>query len=252
MTQASTRPRFARTDTRSDAEQLLGTPDSSLRIAPARLRRHPVMVILSVVVIATCSAVFGEIYIHSSRLVSVIGIAQQVPQGQDLTVGDLRKVEIGDSAGIETVPTSDVNEVVGRPAAVTLLAGALLVPADVDAASTIPSSDAIVGVDVKPGMLPATGVQPGESISIVLTASEGSSIADQASSGQGQSDSGDAPQGSPTLLGTGTVVAVDNAPNDATQGDLVVSIELAAALAPVVADASATGQAALIENGTST
>ncbi len=252
MTQTATRSGFARTGIHSDAQHLSETSEGPLRISPSGVRRRPAMAVLSMVVIATCSVVFGVIYIHSSHLVSVIGVAEQVPQGQDLTVADLRTVEIGNSTGIETIPASEANEVVGKPVAVTLLAGTLLSPADVDAASTIPSGDAVVGVDVKPGMLPATGVQPGESVSIVLTAPAGSSISGESSSSQSQSDTEQAQQSSPTLIGAGIVVAVDDSPNDATQGDIVVSIELAATLAPVVADASATGQAALIEIGGST
>src|SRR5580698_8515460 len=114
MIQTATRSGNARPGIHSGTQHLSAPSEGPLRISPSSVRRRPAMAILSVVVVATCSAVFGVIYIHSSRLVSVIGVAQQVPQGQDLTVGDLRTVEIGDSTGIETVPASEANEVVGK------------------------------------------------------------------------------------------------------------------------------------------
>jgi hypothetical protein len=252
MTQSVAGSGFARIGVGPQSEDLLETPDGSLRISPTGARRRPAMAIVSVVIIATCSAVFGVINVRSSHLVSVIGVAQQVPQGQDLTAGNLRKVEIGALTGIATIPASEADTVVGKPAAVTLLAGTLLSPADVNPVSTVPAGQAIVGVDLKPGMVPATGVQPGESVSIVLTAPAGSSISGQSSGPQSQSDAGQASGSSPVLIGAGVVVAVNDSPDDATQGDVVASIQLAAVLAPIVADASATGQAALVEIGGST
>jgi hypothetical protein len=228
------------------------TATPPLRIAPAKPARRPAMTIVSVLLVAACSGVFGLIYVHASRLVAVLGIAQEVSQGQPLEPGDLHEVDVGLMSGVSTIPVADADQVMGKPAAVPLLAGTLLARADVEETSAIPSDSAIVGVDVKPGMFPASGVEPGESVLVVLTAPPGSSLSTQGTSGANGSESGQGQSvDSPSAIGTATVVSVNESPGDSSEGDIVVSLEIGSSIAPLVADASATGQAALIEVGPS-
>jgi hypothetical protein len=223
-------------------------PDStSLRFEPTRSKR-PGLVIGSAALVAACAAIFALVYTHSARQVSVIEITRPVMQGQLLTSADVGEVQVGDSGGIAVVPYSDVRRVVGAVAAVSLVSGALLAPGDVSMSWSLPAGDAVVGIDLKPGMLPASGVSPGETVTIVLTGPSGTPVPTQTSTGSGSSDGGgNATSISPSVIGTATVVAVDEPQVDSSDGDFVVSVELSSEVAPAVAVASAAGQAALIE-----
>jgi hypothetical protein len=208
------------------------------------------MAVMSVVVVATCAALFAVIYVHSSRLVAVIGVARQVPQGQTVLVGDLRQVDVSMAGGIEVIPVADASEVIGKSASVTLLAGTLLTPSDLGGAQALPPGQAIVGVDLKPGMMPA-GVEAGETVLVVLTTPAGTPISSEPSSSEPNSSrshqtSSDVQAGGPNVIATATVIGVDNSPNDSGSGDTVVSVDVPLAEAPVVADSSAAGQAALV------
>jgi hypothetical protein len=194
------------------------------------------------------------IYVHSSRLVAVIGVTHQVPQGQPLEVADLRQVDIAVTGGVDVVPVADASEVVGRQVSVTLLPGTLLSPSDVGGNPALAPGRAIVGVDLKPGMMPASGVTAGETVLVVLTTPAGTalSVGNDESGGSTESSvpSGSrSDQAQPGVIATATVMGVDNAPNDGGSGDAVVSLEVPLAEAPLIADTSAAGQAALVEVG---
>jgi hypothetical protein len=204
------------------------------------------MAALSIAVIATCSAVFTLIYLHSSRLVAVIGVTHEVPQGQTVEATDLRQVEISLGDGVQAIAVVDAAQVIGRPAAVTLLAGTLLSPSDIGGEHALPTGQAVVGVDLKPGMLPAAGVEPGERVLVVLTGPADSPVTTTpvkpAPTPSGESvNSG--------VIATATVVGIDQNPDGSGTGDVVVSVQVPSAVASLVADSSAAGQAALVQIG---
>jgi hypothetical protein len=205
------------------------------------------MAVASLVVVVTCAALFAVIYVHSSRLVAVIGVARQVPQGQIVEVTDLRQVDVSLAGGVDVVPVADASEVIGKQASVTLLAGTLLSPSDVGTTRKLPAGQAIVGVDLKPGMMPAGGVVAGETVLVVLTTPAGTALSGATSSAtSGSGGPRSASSGQKAVIATATVIGVDNSPNDGGSGDAVVSLDVPLAEAPLVADSSATGQAALV------
>ena len=236
----------ARSKTAPSVLQSIRRPQAEpIRIEPARLKR-PGLAIGSAALVAICMAVFALVYTQSVRRVSVIEVARPVMQGQLLTSSDLREAEVGAAGATAVVPFANLQQVLGRAATVSLVSGALLAPGDVGTTGTPGAGDAVVGIDLKPGMLPASGVEPGETVMIVLTGPSGSPISAQAGAGSGSSGTGDSVTSlSPSVIGMATVVAVDQSPT--SDGDTVVSVELSSGLAPAVADASAADQVALIE-----
>jgi len=218
--------------------------DPPLRLAPNGSGRRPAMAVMSIAVVATCSALFALIYVHSSRLVSVIAVTHQITQGELIEASDLRQVDVALAGGVTAVPVSDAAQVIGRPASVTLLVGALLSPADVGGAQELASGQSVVGVDLKPGMLPASGVQPGEPVLVVLTGPTGSPV----TSDGGTNQSGKSATGGQSVVAA-SVVGVNDAPDDSGAGDVVVSVEVPVTSASLIAGWSAAGQAALVQIG---
>jgi hypothetical protein len=204
------------------------------------------MAVVSIAVVASCSALFALLYAHSSRLVSDIAVTRQVTQGETIEGSDLRQVDVALSGGVSSVPVSEADQVIGRPAAVTLPPGTLLSPADVGGSSTLSSGQSVVGMDLKPGMLPASGVQPGESVLVVLTDPVGTSVTQTGSAQSAQSGKPGTPDQSAGVTAA-TVVGVDTSPGDSGAGDVVVSVQVPVASASIVAGWSAAGQVALVQ-----
>ena len=201
------------------------------------------MAVVSIAVVATCSALFALLYAHSSRLVSDIAVTRQVTQGETIEGSDLRQVDVALSGGVSAVPVSEADQVIGRPAAVTLPPGTLLSPADVGGSPALSSGQSVVGMDLKPGMLPASGVQPGESVLVVLTDPAGTPVTQTGSAQSGKAATPDPSAG----VTAATVVGVDTSPGDSGAGDVVVSVQVPVESAPLVAGWSAAGQVALVQ-----
>ncbi|MGH9918190.1 MAG: SAF domain-containing protein, partial [Nitrososphaerales archaeon] len=177
---------------------------------------------------------------------SVLEITQPIAQGQVISANDLDIAKISLSANVSVVPASEAGSVIGRRVSIPLVAGALLAPKDLTTNGSPPPGNAIVGVAVKTGQLPAAGVDPGEAVDIVMTGSPGSP---DTATGTG----GTPGQALSTPNGPGTILALDVLVTDvayasAASGSdtVVVSLLVPRALAPAVASASAAGQAALV------
>lgn len=232
--------------------------ESGLRIEAKGGGRRPRMAALSVAIIMTCTALFVVIYLHSTHLVAVIAVTQEISQGDLVQASDLRQVDLAPATGVRTVPVSAAQQVIGRPAAVTLLPGTLLSPEEIGGAQRISKHDAVVGVELKPGMLPASGLTDGEHVLVVLTGPVGAAVSsgsNQSSSGSAGSSDGSSESGSssasssPTVITTATVVGINENPDGSGSGDLAASVEVPASDAPLVADSSAAGQVALVQIG---
>ncbi len=203
------------------------------------------MAVASIAVVATCSALFALLYVRSSRLVADIAVTHQIAQGEIIEGSDLRQVDVALSGGMSAVPVSDAAQVIGRPAAVTLLAGTLLIPPDLGGPPALSSGQSIVGMDLKPGMLPAAGVEPGEGVLLVLTGPAGEPVTGNTST----QSSSSGPSGQSQDVIAATVAGVDTSPDDSGAGDVVVSVQVPIASASLVAGWSAAGQVALVQTG---
>ena len=223
--------------------------------------RRPLVVVASLVLMAISVAVFAGVYAHAGSRVSVLAVAHDVALGQIITSSDVVTTRVSVSSGLATIPAADLARVVGHQAGVALEKGTLLAFGEVGGVA-LPPDGAIVGVATKVGELPAEGVAPGESVEVVLIDPTG--IGSGATQGDGSDvDSGNgdatpgasvsgAPDGSPTDLGSVVVpvATVTGVADDASSdGTVIVSVLVSKDLAPVVAAASAEGDAAIVVVG---
>lgn len=226
---------------------------SNVRTLPARSRRRPALAAGSLALVALCVAVFTTLYLHAGRQVEVIALSGPVAQGATIDASDLTAVRVSLSPGIDPVPVASASEVVGKRAAVALVPGTLLTPADLTVSSGVPSGDALVGVDLRNGLMPAEGLVPGDTVDVVLTAPPGSPDSDTAAVTVPAHGRTSATAPAAVSFGIGSVLATDavvedvSVPSDGSSpGEVVVSLVLPVDIAPVVANASAAGQAALV------
>ena len=207
-----------------------------LRLAPQVRQRRPLLALSSALLVALCVAVFASVYLRAGHQVSVIAVARSVPEGQTLTGNDLTIVRMSIAPGVLAIPATAVDSVMGRRVAVPVESGTLLTPGDLAHGSYVPPGDAVVGVALKQGQLPATGVAPGQYVDVVMTGSPGSPFTVSPTGG-----------GPGTILAPGVLVSAVTQPSASSGSDIeVVSLVMSRALAPIIASASAANQAALV------
>ena len=142
-----------------------------MRVAVDAARR-PGVALAAVVVIGVCAALAGTLLVRADRRVPVLALAQPVAAGHQIGEGDLRVVRVG-ASGVPLVQAQDRHQVIGATASTDLLTGMLLTP-DMLTDPFIPGpGDAVVGVALKPGQLPAGGLQPSDLVQVVSTGSTG-------------------------------------------------------------------------------
>jgi hypothetical protein len=241
MSTTSTRTRLQAKPT-NDAPRFVGR----------RYRRRPVVAIASIALVAFCIAIFTSIYLHAGNRVAVLALAHDIPQGDAINRGDLAVVRISFSGSLAPISAQDFSQVVGRTSAVSLLRGTLLSRAELAANSGPPRGKAVVGVAVKAGQLPAGSVAVGDTVDVILTGSPGTltggisygSNATGSAATTGQLEIGGVLASNATVTG----VAV---PTMSSPDTIVVSVLIPTSVAPLVASASAAGQAALVLVGSS-
>jgi hypothetical protein len=193
-----------------------------------------------------CVAIFTSIYVHAGNKVAVLAVARDIPQGHAISRSDLVIVRISFSPGLTPIPEEDFRNVIGRAAAVPLVQGTLLSSSELTALRGPPRGEAIVGVATKTGQLPAGGVTVGNTVDVILTGSP-ATLTGGAPDGSatGSSASGGEVEIGGVLAPDATVTGVAP-PTESSADTTVVSVLIPSAMAPLVASASASGQAALV------
>ena len=222
----------SRPDAQSHSQPAL---DGGLRVAPASRRRSPAWIAGGLLLVLLCALAFAVGQTRLGAHQAVLAVARDVPAGQLVSDTDLAVARISVDPDLRPILASARAGVVGRPAAVPLVAGTLLTDAELGTPSALPPGQAVIGVALKPGQFPP-GLQAGAR---VLVADAG---ADSAATGQPAG--GDA-QGQietvPAVLVGVTAPAADT--GDPTT---VVALQLAAPSAPRLAAAGAAGRVVVI------
>jgi hypothetical protein len=207
------------------------------------------MTVLSALLVFGSIAAFATVYASANHEQSVLIVTQTIEQGQRISAGDLGQASATISSGVEPILVADAPDLAGRRAAVTIPAGSLLTLADTTTSQPIYPGEAVVGMALKPGQLPAAGVEPGEQVMMVETGAPGTPLASLPSS------TGSVSTGSGILVPRATVFDVETTSPDtsssgstanAGDGSQLVSVEVTDSLAPEVSAAAAADQVSLI------
>src|ERR1035441_5553327 len=222
----------------SSSEESRGASDR----LPSQVRvRRPVLAIASVALVFASIAIFVSIYSSANHQMAVIAIARAVPLGQRVTAGDLGGANVVASDSGSPVPVAEARDVVGKLAAVTLVPGSLLTMADVSSSRPLESGDAVVGIALKEGQLPSSGVEPGDQVMVVQTGIPGAPAPNTAPTPGGTATT------TGVLVPSAQVYAVATPPasssGSATQ---LVSIEVSSTVAAGVSVAAAADQVSLV------
>jgi Flp pilus assembly protein CpaB len=181
-----------------------------------------------------CALAFTDASLHLGSREEVLVVAQPLAAGQVLTSGDLRAARVSTGSGLDVVLSGEEATIVGRRAAVPLVAGSLLTASEVGAAPPVGSGFDVVAVGLKAGAYPPE-LAPGDRVQVVPVASSSSSGAGSAS----------VTTGSPVGA---TVVSIAPAPSG-SGAPTVFSLQVSKGDAHEVASLAAAGQASLVELG---
>lgn len=143
-----------------------GAPD---RLPRAPRERRPWLAALAVLLIVGGAAVAGLLALRADERVPVLELARDVAAGAQITEADLRTTPVASENAL-LVPAGALDQVVGQYATVKLTAGQLLDSTMLRADATLEEGQVAVGAALGAGRVPATGLQPGDIVTLVSTA----------------------------------------------------------------------------------
>jgi len=193
-------------------------------------------VLLGVLLVLLLALAGVVVAVRVDTRVPVLAAAKAIGAGQIVAASDVTVVKVA-TDGLSTIPAVQVSTVVGRVAAVPLVAGTLLSPAQFGGPAWPGPGEAVIAVPVKPGRLPS-GLGAGAKVTVLVVPGTTPGSAAGASGGssgqQGQMEKA-----------TATVVSVEAAADQS--GATVVTLLLASGDATRIA--AAAGDVALVQLG---
>ena len=208
---------------------------------PVKRRRRnttgAVLGTLLVVACATAVAIYGSTVGHRHP---VLVLARTVDAGAVISAADLGEARLSTDPAVHDVPTSRRDAVVGRVAAVPLLAGTLLSPDALARGSVTESGTSVVGLALRPGQAPAD-LHRTDQVMLVMTDPPGADATSPGGFGAG---------GYPGKVLVPKAEVFSVAPSSDGQST-VVSVAVPAAYAPAVAATGARDELTLVLLGPS-
>ncbi|WP_219414188.1 SAF domain-containing protein [Pseudonocardia nigra] len=116
------------------------------------------------------------VYQQANDRYPVIALARAVPFGQPIELADLREASLPRGTDLSTMPWAEVDRVIGRLAATDLYAGQPLPPDAVRHAPIPEAGQAVIGIPVAPGQLPATPLEPHDEVLVIRSDDASSTV----------------------------------------------------------------------------
>jgi SAF domain len=179
--------------------------------------------------VVVCAFAVGAWASSVGQRTAVLVVAKDVPAGAVITGSDLTSAGVAAGHSVVAIPASDSAQVVGRVAAERLVAGTLVVRAELATGPLVPAGSSVVGLALKPGMFPA-GLEPGDRTAVVVT----------------PTNSGSGSSGGSVLVGGATVSQMGPSPDGQST---LVSVVVPSSDAGAVASAGAQGSVSLVVDG---
>src|SRR6266511_202232 len=120
-----------------------------------RRRIRPARVLLGVLLVLLLALAGVVVAVRVDTRVPVLAAAKAIGAGQVVTASDVTVVKVASDGGLAMVSASQVSTVGGRVAAVPLVAGTLLSPAQFGGPAWPGSGEAVIAVPVTAGRLQA-------------------------------------------------------------------------------------------------
>lgn len=145
------------------------SPGAGVVAAAPRLRRRPMLVVLSAVLVALGALIGAWAWLTMTASTEVLVVRMPVARGEVINAEAIGVARVSVDPVVRTMPAADLPQVVGMRATVDLAAGALLTAEQVGADLVPPLGMTIVGIPLEFGMLPAEPLRAGDVVRFVQT-----------------------------------------------------------------------------------
>lgn len=135
---------------------------------PVRQRRRPLILGLGVALIATgvlAGAWYGS---QTNQATEVLILQTDMDAGDVLTRADLRSSAVTAGTDVAVIPVADVDQYTGQRLTGNLPANTVLTPGMFADRVPMDENAELVGVAFRPSQVPATGVRPGDQVTLVV------------------------------------------------------------------------------------
>lgn len=148
---------------------LNGHPPAGTGHPTRKLRRRPLMVLVSTGLVLVGAVLGVGVWMLSSSSVEVVAARASIERGAVITAEDLAATRVTVDGSIPVIRADQLNGLVGKRAASDVAAGTLLSPGQVTDALPPGTGDSVVGVALSAGHLPAEPLRPGDRVRLVQT-----------------------------------------------------------------------------------
>lgn len=190
-------------------------------VLPGGTRQRRWSLALVAVLLTLGSALaFVVLWMNAGERKPVLAMADSVAAGQIIEDDDLKVVRVSADGGVSLIASSARDQVVGQPATMNLVADTLLVADAVGSDDGLATGEAVIAIPVEVTRLPSDDLDPGDRLELYRTGGSGN-------------------EAGPALrIGEGRVFEVQDV-DDASGGDVRVSVTVDGDLAPEIASAVA-------------
>jgi hypothetical protein len=144
------------------------------RLVSVGRRRRPAIWALGLALVAGGGAVAAATTMAAGDRVAVLSVARSVDAGTAITAADLGEARVAEDPELRPIPASQREDVIGQVAGVDLRPGTLLTRSQLSPVAIPAAGQALVGLALEPGKLPARPLQRGDRVLAVLTPGDAS------------------------------------------------------------------------------
>lgn len=137
-------------------------------VAPPKLRRRPALAAGGVVAICLGALLAVWAWTATTHTQEVLAARVTIHRGEVISASDLERVRINGGTGLQSVPGSAFDSILGKTATLDIAAGGLLTAGSTASNAMPPAGQSVVGVSLTPAQLPALPLQGGDHVRIVL------------------------------------------------------------------------------------
>jgi hypothetical protein len=134
--------------------------------APAASRRSYPLIGAGLLAALLGALLLTAVTAGSDHRRAILVVAHPVAVGSVLSPGDVATVKMSPGKGVGFMAAADAGKVVGRTAAVALVPGSLLLPAQLGSPAGLTDGQAAVGLLLEPGRYPP-GLRSGDHVAVV-------------------------------------------------------------------------------------
>jgi hypothetical protein len=148
-------------------------PTEPATAAPAGLRRRPAITVVAVTLVALGAVAGWMLWSAEDSSVEVLAAKEPIGRGEVIDKSDLAIERIPGDLGWSVIPASQLDDVVGKRAALDVAAGTAISTAAVGDENVPAEGMAVVGVLLEPRQAPGSELLVGDKVKVVVTPASG-------------------------------------------------------------------------------